>query len=248
MTNEELAIEIQNGKTEYLPVLWERVEKFVRLKVAERLRILQNACNTEELNIEFDELYDSGYFAVVNAVKYFKPETGYTFLTFLTYPLKNAFNEIVGRSKIKRCDPLRTAISLETPVGEDENLTLGETLADDTDIAEDIINSINTKDLHKALDIALAKLSPLEEKAIRLEYYSGLDVKQSSEVMKISPAEVKYLRSTGMSKLRSFEISSELLRYCPSENNKRKKQITHISEKRTRHADHFNDLRLKCGL
>lgn len=248
LTNEELAIEIQNGKTEYLPVLWEQVERFIRKMAAQRLQALQNNPNTEESNVEFDELYDSGYFAVINAVKYFKPETGYTFLTFLSYPLKNAFNEIVGRAKIKRCDPLRTAISLETPIGEDENLTLGETLADETDIADEVINSLNTKEMHKAIDIALAKLSPLEEKAIRLEYYSGLDLKQSSEVMRISPAKVKYLRSTGMSKLRSFEVCSELLKYCPTANSKRKRCITSVPEKNTKLTNHFNDLRLRCGL
>lgn len=247
LTNEELAIEIQNGKTEYLPVLWEQIKAFVAMKADQRFKRLLDDSKLG-FDLEFDDLYDSGYFAMLKAVKYFKPETGYTFLTFLNLPLKNAFNETIsGRALVKKYDPLRMAISLDAPVGKGENLTLGETLVDDTDLAEEVINSLNTKDLHKALDDALAKLPPLEEKAIRLEFYSGLSIEQSSKIMKITPEEVNYLRHRGMSKLRSFEISSELLKYCPSA-SKRKNNTSHVYENKTRQSDHFNDLRLKCGL
>ena len=169
MTNEELAIEIQKGNTEYLPVLFDQVEKFIRKKADQRLRVLGEASG-----IEFDELYDSGYLAVIEAAKYFKPESCYKFLTFLDKPLKTAFAEVTNASTQKGLkDPLRNAVSLETPVGEDETLTIDDTIAGDTDITAEVIRKVSNKELHKALDNALDQLEALEAEAIRLQYYSN---------------------------------------------------------------------------
>lgn len=98
----DLAIEIQKGNTEYLPILFDQVEKFIRKKVDQRLRVLGEASG-----IEFNELYDSGYLAVIEAAKYFKPECGYKFLTFLDKPLKTAFAEVTNARTQKRFE--RTA-------------------------------------------------------------------------------------------------------------------------------------------
>ena len=244
MTNEELAIEIQNGNTEYLPVLFDQVEKFIRKKAAQRLRVLG-----EDSGIEFDELYDSGYLAVIKAAKYFKPESGYKFLTFLDKPLKNAFAEVTNaRTQKGLKDPLRNAVSLETPVGEDETLTIGDTIADDTDITAEVIRKVSNKELHNALDNALDQLEPLEAEAIRLQYYSNLNLQQSAVAMKIEPDTVHYLRLNGMRKLRTPEIASELEKYLTVPKNKRKQRLSYIAEKNTAFNAHFDALRARCGL
>ena len=243
MTNEELAIEIQNGNTEYLPVLFDQVEQFIRKKAAQRLRVLG-----ENSGIEFDELYDSGYLAVIEAAKYFKPESGYKFLTFLDKPLKTAFAEVTNaRTQKGLKDPLRNAVSLETPVGEDETLTIGDTIADDTDITTEVIRKVSNKELHKALDNALDQLEPLEAEAIRLQYYSNLNLQQSAVAMKIEPDKVSYLRQNGMRKLRTPEIASELEKYLTAPKNKRKQRSV-IAEKNTAFNTHFDALRARCGL
>lgn len=244
MTNEELAIEIQKGNTEYLPLLFDQVEKFIRKKAAQRLRVLG-----EDSGIEFDELYDSGYLAVIEAAKYFKPESGYKFLTFLDKPLKNAFAEVTNaRTQKGLKDPLRNAVSLETPVGEDETLTIGDTIADDTDITAEVIRKVSNKELHNALDNALDQLEPLEAEAIRLQYYSNLNLQQSAVAMKIEPDTVHYLRLNGMRKLRTPEIASELEKYLTVPKNKRKQRLSYIAEKNTASNAHFDALRARCGL
>ena len=244
MTNEELAIEIQKGNTEYLPLLFDQVEKFIRKKAAQRLRVLG-----EDSGIEFDELYDSGYLAVIEAAKYFKPESGYKFLTFLDKPLKTAFAEVTNAHTQKGLkDPLRNAVSLETPVGEDETLTIGDTIADDTDITAEVIRKVSNKELHNALDNALDQLEPLEAEAIRLQYYSNLNLQQSAVAMKIEPDTVHYLRLNGMRKLRTPEIASELEKYLTVPKNKRKQRLSYIAEKNTAFNAHFDALRARCGL
>ena len=244
MTNEELAIEIQNGNTEYLPVLFDQVEQFIRKKAAQRLRVLG-----ENSGIEFDELYDSGYLAVIEAAKYFDPESGYKFLTFLDRPLKKAFSEVTNvRSQKGLKDPLRNAVSLETPVGEDETLTIGDTIADDTDITAEVIRKVSNQELHKALDNALDRLEPLEAEAIRLQYYSNLNLQQSAVAMKIEPDKVWYLRLSGMRKLRTPEIASELEKYLNAPKNKRKRRLADPAEKNIAFNTHFDALRARCGL
>lgn len=184
MTNEELAIEIQNGKTEYLPVLWEQIEGFVKWKANQCFQKLLDNPDIG-LSIEFDDLYDSGYFAMLKAVKYFKPETGYTFLTHMTFPLKNVFNDIIsgrtGATHLRKRDPLNHSISLDTPLKEGEEGTYGDMIADDTDIEEDVIESITQQELNNDLEAALKTLESTEEKVIRLYYYYGLNLERIAE-------------------------------------------------------------------
>jgi len=246
MTNEELAIEIQNGKTEYYPVLWDQVERFIKKKANERMRKLP-----EGVDVEFDELYDSGFFAVVKAVKYYKPEKDCTFLTILGYTLKNAFSEVTGIKTAKsRNDPLRYALSFDAPVANDkETITLADVIADDTDFVEESTQRANKKAMRKALDSALDKLPPKEAEVIRLQYYSGYNIEQTAEAMGLDQRQVKSLRELGMKKLRTPEIAAELEQYTyipPA--NKRRQRLSNIKEKETVFNAHFDALKARCGL
>lgn len=245
MTNEELAIEIQNGKTEYYPVLWDQVERFIKKMANERMRKLP-----EGVDVEFDELYDSGFFAVVNAVKYYKPEKDCTFLTILGYNLKNAFSEVTGIKTAKsRNDPLRYALSFDTPVVSDGSLTLADVIADDTDFVEESTQRANKKAMRKALDSALDKLPPKEAEVIRLQYYSGHSVEQTAEAMGLDQTQVTSLRHSAMSRLRTPEILAELEQYTyipPA--NKMRQRLSNIKEKETVFNAHFDALKARCGL
>lgn len=246
MTNEELAIEIQNGKTEYYPVLWDQVERFIKKMANERMRVLP-----KDVDVEFDELYDSGFFAVVRAVKYFKPEKDYTFLTCLGNTLKTAFSEVTGiRTAKGRNDPLRYALSFDAPVANDkETITLADVIADDTDFVEESAQKANRKAMRKALDAALDKLPPKEAEVIRLQYYSGHSVEQTAEAMGLDQTQVTSLRHSAMSRLRTPEILAELEQYTyipPA--NKRRQRLSNIKEKETVFNAHFDALKARCGL
>lgn len=246
MTNEELAIEIQNGKTEYYPVLWDQVERFIKKKANERMRVLP-----KDVDVEFDELYDSGFFAVVQTIKYFKPENGYTFLTCLGYQLKTAFSEVTGiRTAKSRNDPLRYALSFDAPVANDkETITLADVIADDTDFVEESAQRANRRAMRKALDAALDKLPPKEAEAIRLQYYSGYSAEQTAEAMGLDQTQVTSLRHSAMSRLRTPEILAELEQYTyipPA--NKRRQRLSNIKEKETAFNSHFDALKARCGL
>ena len=171
-------------------------------------------------DLEFDDLFDSGYFAMLEAIKYFKPETGYTFLTFLGNPLKTAFNETIsGRARVKKYDPLKSAISLDTPIGDDEEQTLGNILADDTDIAEGVIEGIAQQELHNDLEAALKTLESTEEKVIRLYYYYGLNLERIGEELNITGAKVRVIKDSALRKLRKPDIRRLLEKHIDAHTN-----------------------------
>ncbi len=206
MTNEELVVQIQSGHTEYLPQLWDQVEKFVKMRAGKYLYLLG-----DNLTVEFDELYDSGYLALLSAVKGFSPDKGFSFLTYFEYALKTYFRRIAG---IKKSDSIRIAVSLSTPLTEDEDCTIEDTLADDTDIVEEVTKKIRGKELHKALEAALSTLEPHEERIIRMRYYSNMPILDISKKLNIPVDRVQYHIRKAMNQLRSPDISKSLIGFC----------------------------------
>ena len=117
MTNEELVALIQGGDRGKLPQPWEQVERFVAQQANRRL-VLSGGLG----GVEFGDLYNAGYLALVAAVDTFDPEAGRSFIGWLSLALKTAFVEAGGcRSRKQAMDPLHHAKSLEAPAGDDED-------------------------------------------------------------------------------------------------------------------------------
>ena len=68
MTNEELAVMIQNGRTEAILPLWEQVERFV----AKQANKWEQAWTTRR--VEFEDLYQSGFIAMMKAAQTYDPD------------------------------------------------------------------------------------------------------------------------------------------------------------------------------
>ena len=76
MTNEELAIKIQEGAAELMPTLWEQVSRWV-CKLANKW----TCAFAERGGVEVDDLINSGYLALAEAVKTFQVAKGAAFTT-----------------------------------------------------------------------------------------------------------------------------------------------------------------------
>ncbi len=127
MKNEELVARIRAGYRGELGVLWAQVERFVAQQARRRL-VLSGGLG----GVEFEDLYNAGYLALVSAVDTFDPDAGRSFVSWLALALKTAFAEAGGyRSRKQSLDPLHRAGSLDVPAGEDEDgSTLCELQAD----------------------------------------------------------------------------------------------------------------------
>lgn len=111
MSNEELVADIQAGAVERMGELWEQVDGLVKWKAKQVMTALNGRCG-----VDFDDLHQSGYPALVAAVDSYNPEIR-AFSTWFMYHLKRAFSEATGyRTKSGRNEPLNHSISLDTPL------------------------------------------------------------------------------------------------------------------------------------
>lgn len=206
-TNEELVAMIQNGERDKLPELWNQVERFVRWQAYQAYRRILLKGDIGGATQE--DLYQSGYLALVSAVDYFDPERGLPFIGLLALTLKSAFAEAGGyRSRKQKKDPLRHSRSLDAPLSDDESD--GDSLmnlvpASDDPIAE-AEERIYAEQLHTALETALRQLPEDEESVIRARYYQGRTLRE------IGP-QAHNVEARAMDHLRRSTISRELRQF-----------------------------------
>ncbi len=173
MTNEELAIEIQNGRAGY-GQLWEQTHRFIRKQAYRFFTFHGGTC--EQAGVELDDLIQCGFLALQDGVQAYSPESGYKLLSFVTRPLKTRFREVCG-IRTSRRDPLNCCDSLDREVagdGADGDITLGELQEDKQSAAmmEDIIERAYQGELHTAIDQALSTLSEDQRDILHRRYWN----------------------------------------------------------------------------
>lgn len=180
LTNEELCVLIKNGDDGLLPTLWEQVRKYVVLRAKRFYGQFD-----KPHGCEVDDLIQVGFLAVVEAVKYYDPEKGYKFTTFLGNTLKNAFKTAMGIRTSKR-DWLDYAKSLDEPIGKESDMTLLDSIGDltpgEADVEETVIVSVWNQELRAALNDAMSILSEKQRELLELQYYYGLGLTQIAEI------------------------------------------------------------------
>ena len=170
MSNEELAAMIQSGERERLIELWQQIR---RMALKEAVRWAAYHSN----GVELDDLEQAGFIALMRAVDGFDPAAGARFSTWYHRILRTEFEAATGRRTEKqRRDPLDAAVSLDVPVGEDEDsATLGE-LQEDPAAAralEDAEKRMQQERLHAALRAAIVTLPPNLQAVIWRHYFCG---------------------------------------------------------------------------
>lgn len=201
ISNEELAALIQKGNTEYTEQLWCAVERFVRLKA----RKLKSHSAIGDTATDAEDLYQTGFIAMLRAVETFNPTQNNSFLSWLSYFLKQEFAQATGYLRHKHtADPTKSAVSLYTPVGEEEDTTLLELLPDPS--AElDFFEAEHKAQIHhigKQLNSAFDKLSPKQAETIRRRYFDGLTLQETADTMGISRQRAHQLEQAALERLK----------------------------------------------
>lgn len=187
MTNEELVARIQRGETQYYPTLWDQVERFVRQQAYGRSLDLDGFGG-----VTFDDLYQSGYLAMVDAVERYAPERGMAFIGFLALRLKSYFAEAAGgRTARKRQDPIQNAKSLNAPVGENGDDTLSDFVADPEDPYEEAEARIYRGQLRAELGKALDQIPEDQRETLELRFYRGMSLQAIGEMLGVSTERVR---------------------------------------------------------
>lgn len=211
MTSEELVAEIQAGSVDLTGQLWEQVEGLVKWK-AKRIMTVLEGCPGR--GVEFEDLYQSGYLAMVAAVDTYDSASGASFSTWLMYHLKTVFAEATGyRTQKGRQEPLNNYTSLDTPLSDDaDSDDLMDVIADPSGqngiiSAED---ALYREQLHNAMEQALSAIPEQYADALRLRYYDGLSLDRAGEVWGVSGERIRSMENKGIRLLRRSQIACHL--------------------------------------
>lgn len=206
MTNEELTVRIQAGEQELMPELWMQVERFAAK--------LSNRWSRALDGVEFDDLYQSGYLALVAAVNSYDSTRGMQFIGWYALHLKTAFLEASGRRSVRQQkDPIHQATSLDLPLGDDEDGgTLGDLVSDPDSIQgfEEAEQGLWRAQLRAALDRALEAIPEAERNTLRRRYFQKQTLEGIASVEGVNKEAIRQRAHKGLRALRRPRISREL--------------------------------------
>lgn len=174
MTNEELAVKIQAGHTEYYGELWENVKDLIAYLSNRAFAVNYDKCISFGVTVE--DIIQSGFIALTEAVQAFEPRSGYKLSAYITYPLQNQVNILLCR-RTSYQDGIAHSISINTPVsGEADDLTIGDTLHDSA--SENAFKAVEDEMFNRQLKEVLLReikgLTELEQRIIIDRFYNGL--------------------------------------------------------------------------
>ena len=207
MTNEELVSAIQEGERERLLELWEQVERFIFMQAGRASRATGGY-------IDAEDLYQSGFLALVAAVESYDAAAGKSFVGWLTFHLKTAFAD-AGNYRTRRQiqDPMHWASSLDAPISEDEDAaTLGDLRPDPKaeQAFADAEAAIFNQQLHEALERALGSIPIEQAETLRRKFYRGQTLAAISAATGISVENTRQRQNKGLRAIRRSRQLREL--------------------------------------
>ena len=191
MTNEELAIEIQNGHTEYYAVLWENCRRLLFFILHQKATSLPlpNYIDPEDLEQEM-------YFALCRAVQTFDRTKPYKLTTYFKYSISNTLREKMPDMQIEE-------VSYNEAVSDKDGVDSAELI----DFIEDVhaaerFNDIEQFALAGIFKKALALLPELQRKVIVLRFYDTLTQKQVARLLGVTQSQVRNAEAKALVTLR----------------------------------------------
>ena len=205
MTNEQLATCIQiGGNNELIPVLWENVKPLIYMK-SERF-YLTHSVSCQRRGVELWDIKQAAYFAFLDAVRGYKPESGAKFVTFITFPFRNVVNALLGlKTEKAKNEPLNNCISLDTLVNEENEETIGDLQADAKSM--EFIDRIEQAAIAEFIENEVEALEDNQCAVIKWYYYENKTLKNIGELMGITSDKVKTIKRKAEKEL---YFSSEL--------------------------------------
>jgi RNA polymerase sigma factor (sigma-70 family) len=234
MTNEEIVIQIQAGRTELLSDLWEAVRRFVAQQANKWAQHWAPYDGADAVNEFAKDLSQAGYLAVEEAARKYNPDMGALFLTYLNYRLKKYFRRTTAeyygwslgtfdRAIQVKVDSLERRIQNE---GSDNATERGDFIADENDYIAELTEHMFCESLHAKLETMLNRLDPDENRIIRLRFYQNLSYERISAITGWPEALCTSKISSALGKLRDMAAHGELDEYI----NRRTYSQARVSE------------------
>ena len=198
MTNEELALQIRAGERGKIMELWAQVRRFALWR-ARRWAAFGRG-------VTVDDLEQEAFIALLDALERWREADG-PLLSVYALRLKAAFTAATGRrTQRDRLDPLDRALSLEAPVGdEDDTLALADVIPDPQ--AAEALEGVGVWDtLHRAVE----GLPEGQREEIQRRYWMNQTTAEISAATGLPEKEVRKLEEAALRALRHPRVSRAL--------------------------------------
>ena len=182
MTNEELVQLIKDGNRQYYHTLWEQTSKLIYRLIDKhgKSRILPN-------DIDFEDIQQCGYFAMVEAVRLYSEDKGLKFNTYLEYQVMTAINKTIDRGQRKRPQTARIKEqSYNIPITDNSGNEVEwlDLIADKN--TKSIYNDLELTDLQEIVWQAVAQLPPNLKEVIVQYYFKGENLPTQAQRLGVS--------------------------------------------------------------
>ena len=202
MSNEELAVLAQQGDREAAGELWEQVKRLL-YRLARRFYAKYGTDRCNRHGVTLADLEQEAFFALLDAVRGFKPAVEYRFTTYLTRASESRFKACMGLRKV---NPLDVADSLNAPALDDgERPVEAGDLVPDPQAAgelEAVDDCMELSYYHTTLEAGLAQLEPMQSAILRRRFYDRQTRAQVAEALHITPDMVRREESRALQALR----------------------------------------------
>lgn len=206
MINEELVQLIKQGNKCYYATLWEQTSRLIY-----KLIYKHGAKRKLPNDIEFDDILQCGYFAMVNAVNAYNPEKDLKFNTYLEFQVMNAIQLTIDRGQRK---------SLNTPRLQEYsyNQTVSNQDGEEVEIiylmqdknSPKIYESTELTDLQERVWQAVAELPKKLQEIITRYYFKGENLPTLAEKLDISVETVRQKKRQGLRLLQQNRALKQL--------------------------------------
>ena len=216
MTNEELAAQAKAGDKDALAQLWEQNRGLLAKLFGELAG--KAGARMAAMGITWEDVEQSFFLAVVLAVRLYEPERGVLFASFLSYPVKQVFYNLISwRTERQKRDPLGRCASPDEPVsGEDgSQIPRGELVPDPAAGRqfEDAEERLYTAQLHADLEDCISTLDEHRAAVIRARYFENKTLSEIGERLGVNTSRAGQLERDAMRKMRSGRNIQRLRQY-----------------------------------
>lgn len=209
MTNEELAIMIQNGNKSRIPELWERVRRIYMLKSFRYYSANKARCDS--CGVTLEDVQQQSFFAFLESIEQYEPKCGLAFTSYIDYPFRTEMQELTRtRSSGQRHDCLNNCESLDKELddGEGDGSTLHELVPDPA--ALDFLELLDAQSVGMMIRNEVQQLPERERIVITGVFFDCKTLGQIAEELGISFQYVGMLKKRGLVTLSKRRVLIDL--------------------------------------
>lgn len=155
------------------------------------------------LGADKEDIVQEGMIGLYKAIQNFDGSKGASFKSFAELCITRQIVSAIVAANRKKYAPLNTAVSLDKPVGDDENsLSLGETLVSDAN--GDPANSVLAEEMIELILSPGAKILSEFERKVLLQLLDGNNYQEIAKALGKSPKQIDNTIQRIRTKLRKF--------------------------------------------